>query len=50
MILRVRALYTQSRLVLGILLTFYAIEVITFLMYYIVSEIRMGSLSGSKSG
>ena len=36
MILRVWAMYSQSRLILGILLVFYAISLASFLVYYVV--------------
>ncbi|KAH0835016.1 hypothetical protein J3R83DRAFT_10741 [Lanmaoa asiatica] len=44
MILRVWALYNQSRFILGILLTFYAIEIIPKLVFAVLGSTRSGSI------
>ena len=46
MILRVRALYNQSKFIFGILLIFYAMEIITLLIYDMVQWAQWGSSDG----
>ena len=48
MILRVWALYNQSRLVLGALLGLYTVEVILLFVRYLLVSISVGSGSASK--
>ena len=47
MILRVWALYNQSRLVLGVLLGLYAMEVVLLFARYLLESIAVGSGSAT---